>query len=407
VIATFTFDADGKRVKSVIDQETILFVGAHFEIKNGNQITKYYMAGSTRIAMRKYTIPQNMTVEYLLSDHLGSTSLTADADGNKVLEIRYKAWGEVRATWTNVPVDIDPAYKMPLYQYTGQASYMDDPLTSGVTEGFGLMFYNARWYDPYLSRFVQADSIIPEQSQGTQAWDRYAYVSNCPVKYNDLSGHCPICITAAIGAGIGLAVNLTTQLLSNGGNLKEVNVGELLVATAVGAASGAVGFGIAGLAMSVGATVTNATGSAVVGLAADLVIGGSLSGASNVVFSSVQRIGTDLVRGNEVTANSVVDDLAENAGREMGFGAAGYGFGRGLAEVYGGLYQGGKSGATIRSSLHDPFHPLQTQPLQPLKLFDPRPAQKAMIGVLHAFADAVSNPTLYDCVTRSCRSQGN
>jgi YD repeat-containing protein len=111
VIATFTFDADGKRVKSVIDQETILFVGAHFEIKNGNQITKYYMAGSTRIAMRKYTIPQNMTVEYLLSDHLGSTSLTADADGNKVLEIRYKAWGEVRATWTSSP-STTPAYKM-------------------------------------------------------------------------------------------------------------------------------------------------------------------------------------------------------------------------------------------------------------------------------------------------------
>jgi hypothetical protein len=43
----------------------------------------------------------------------GSTSLTADVNGNKVLEIRYKAWGEVRAT---------PAYKMPLYTYSGQAS---------------------------------------------------------------------------------------------------------------------------------------------------------------------------------------------------------------------------------------------------------------------------------------------
>jgi hypothetical protein len=61
----------------------------------------------------------NNSVSYLLSDHpspplragLGSTSLTADADGNKVLEIRYKAWGEVRATWTSSP-STTPAYKM-------------------------------------------------------------------------------------------------------------------------------------------------------------------------------------------------------------------------------------------------------------------------------------------------------
>jgi RHS repeat-associated protein len=78
---------------------------------------------------------------------------------------------------------------MPLYQYTGQASYLDDPLTSGVTEGFGLMFYQSRFYDPQLGRFTQADTIIPESTQGTQAWDRYAGMNNNPVRYNDPSGH--------------------------------------------------------------------------------------------------------------------------------------------------------------------------------------------------------------------------
>jgi RHS repeat-associated protein len=63
---------------------------------------------------------------------------------------------------------------------------MDDPSTSGVTEGFDLMFYNARWYDPYLARFAQADSIVPA---GVQGYDRYAYVNNNPVNYNDPSGH--------------------------------------------------------------------------------------------------------------------------------------------------------------------------------------------------------------------------
>jgi hypothetical protein len=55
-----------------------------------------------------------------------------------------------------------PAYKLPSYTFTGQYSYLDDPTTSGVTEGFGLMFYNARWYDPYLNHFAQPDTIVPD-----------------------------------------------------------------------------------------------------------------------------------------------------------------------------------------------------------------------------------------------------
>lgn len=31
--------------------------------------------------------------------------------------------------------------------------------------------------------------MIPERSQGVQSWDRYAYVNNNPVRYNDPSGH--------------------------------------------------------------------------------------------------------------------------------------------------------------------------------------------------------------------------
>ncbi len=149
-IAQFTFDGDGTRVKSVMGSETILFVGGHYEIANpgsGQTITKYYFAGASRIVIRKYAIPQSMSVEYLLGDHLGSTSITTDANGTKVSEMRYKPWGEVRYSWTS-GISTTPAYKLSSYTFTGQYSYMDDPSTSGVTEGFGLMFYNARMYDP-------------------------------------------------------------------------------------------------------------------------------------------------------------------------------------------------------------------------------------------------------------------
>jgi hypothetical protein len=39
-----------------------------------------------------------------------------------------------------------------------------------------------------LGRFTSTDTIIPQQ-QGVQAWDRYAYTNNNPIRYNDPTGH--------------------------------------------------------------------------------------------------------------------------------------------------------------------------------------------------------------------------
>jgi len=51
------------------------------------------------------------------------------------------------------------------------------------------MDFNARFYSSRLGRFISADTIIPEQTQGVQAWDRYAGMNNNPIRYKDSSGH--------------------------------------------------------------------------------------------------------------------------------------------------------------------------------------------------------------------------
>jgi RHS repeat-associated protein len=66
------------------------------------------------------------------------------------------------------------------YGFTGQ--YSDSYIN--------LLWYNSRHYDPELGRFIQPDSIVPLASQGTQAYDRYGYVNNNPVRYSDPTGHC-------------------------------------------------------------------------------------------------------------------------------------------------------------------------------------------------------------------------
>ncbi len=165
VIATFTYDGDGNRVKSVVGATTTYFVGSHYET-SGGVITKYYLAGGTRLAMRK----GSTSFYWLLSDHLGSTSKVATATGALHSQQLYKAWGESRYASGTLPTR---------YTYTGQYSYASD---------FGLVFYGSRFYDPLLGRFASPDSIIP-QNQGTLAWDRYAYVNNSPLNYTDPTGH--------------------------------------------------------------------------------------------------------------------------------------------------------------------------------------------------------------------------
>ncbi|MCC6298908.1 MAG: hypothetical protein IT314_06395 [Anaerolineales bacterium] len=66
------------------------------------------------------------------------------------------------------------------YGYTGQRL-----LDSGMG---GIMDYRARFYSPYLNRFLQPDSIIPDESN-PQSWNRFSYVRNNPILLNDPTGH--------------------------------------------------------------------------------------------------------------------------------------------------------------------------------------------------------------------------
>jgi len=111
---------------------------------------------------------------WLLGDHLGSTSMATDDTGVLVSEARYSAFGEVRYDSGTMTTD---------YLYTGQREEAE----------VGLYYYVARWYDPAIGRFVQADSVVPNPGSAL-GYDRYSYGYNNPVKHNDPSGHEPICL---------------------------------------------------------------------------------------------------------------------------------------------------------------------------------------------------------------------
>jgi hypothetical protein len=144
-----------------------------------------------------------------------------------------------------------------------------------------------------LGCWTQPDTVVPVGVQGVQAWDRYAYVNNSPVRFNDPSGHCidgistAICIGAAIGATISVASYITASRLTG----KEITPGGVVGSLVAGAIGGAVSVIAAPLAAgfmsSVGIQVTAASvsvGSAVVNGTAGAIaynVGGSLSNSVN------------------------------------------------------------------------------------------------------------------------------
>ena len=52
----------------------------------------------------------------------------------------------------------------------------------------GLYYYGARYYDASIGRFISADTIIPDPAN-PQAFNRYSYCLNNPLKYVDPSGN--------------------------------------------------------------------------------------------------------------------------------------------------------------------------------------------------------------------------
>lgn len=163
----YTHDGDGNLVKSVVNGVTTFYPSTSYQ-EEGDKTAKYYSLGGQRVAVRQ-TTGASSTLNYLITDHLGSANVTTNADGTLASEIRYAPFGETRFTNGSTPTD---------YRYTGQLQQAE----------VGLYFYNARWYEPVLGRFIQADTIVPNASNPKE-YDRFSYALNNPIKFIDPSGH--------------------------------------------------------------------------------------------------------------------------------------------------------------------------------------------------------------------------
>ena len=170
-VAEFLYSIDDTRVRRVTDDGTTTYYlmdGSEYtEGPNGNYFTYYHSINGRMVA---FTNSDSGDTTWMGSDIVNSTAVTRDENG-VVNTQRYTPFGELRND-DGLATD---------HRYTGQV----------LDESTGLAFYNARYYDPAIGRFVTPDSIVPNPNNG-QDYNRYTYVRNNPIRYSDPSGNCPV-----------------------------------------------------------------------------------------------------------------------------------------------------------------------------------------------------------------------
>ena len=183
--------AGDTRVRRKVD-DTYTFYHADcteysFDADTGTGYFTYYHQMSGR--MIGFTRSDTDVTTWTGNDIVGSTSTTRNENG-QVATHRYTPFGETR---TDGNLDTD-------HLFTGQI----------LDESSGLAFYNARYYDPAIGRFITPDSIVPNPLNG-QDYNRYTYVRNNPIKYNDPTGNCPTLCTAQDRADVNYVLARTSE----------------------------------------------------------------------------------------------------------------------------------------------------------------------------------------------------
>jgi len=219
VAESYQYDDSGRRISKTSGATTTSY------LYDGDDIHAEWATAMTGMPSAKYVHGANIDEPLLrltgatngpsatqaayLQDGLGSVVGTTNTTGTLTANQRFDAWGNKVASSGTIPQ----------YGYTGR-----EP------DATGLIFYRARYYHPGIGRFASRDPAgMPD------GINRYAYVGNSPINFNDPTGEFLNFIGgAALNVAIGGALRVAT-----GGNF--FDAGGIATDIAIGAATSGVG----------------------------------------------------------------------------------------------------------------------------------------------------------------------
>jgi RHS repeat-associated protein len=174
----FGYDGGGARLWKQGTNTLQVWIGGSYEEKQGRVL--FHVLDEER-AVCTFDATTTNVFEYYHTDHLNSTAVLTDKTGNPIQHHEYSAFGRDRFTESSSAFPLSRRYT-----------------SKTLDEDTGLYFYEARYYDPEIGRFIQPDSIIPDHGN-PQSYNRYSYVLNNPLRHIDPDGHQPVMTPSQAG----------------------------------------------------------------------------------------------------------------------------------------------------------------------------------------------------------------
>ncbi|MBI5854034.1 MAG: RHS repeat-associated core domain-containing protein [Nitrospirae bacterium] len=139
-----------------------------------------------------------------------------DNTGTQVEALTYYPFGQTRTNVPGTPVNV-------AHKYTGKE----------LDNATGLYFYEARYYDAILCRFISADTLVGNPKD-PQDLNRYGYARNNPLKYTDPTGHFVEWVIA-----VAIVAGAVTAGIQSDWNPKAVVLGAVIAGASAAAGSAA------------------------------------------------------------------------------------------------------------------------------------------------------------------------
>ncbi len=218
--------------------------------------------------------------KFLHKDYLGSILAITDENGYKLEQRHFDAWGNMTHFQKGNKAVVTDRNQINTLLANGN-SLLDRGYTSHeYFPEIGIIHMNGRLYDPLLRRFLNADENI-QDPYNTQNYNKYGYVLNNPLMFNDPSGEfiflAPVITwlvanAVAIGTGalIGAAISVAMYTIQAAIN-NNWSLGGFAKALVTGAVTGAVSAG-AGQIFSAGSFLATVGNGAISGAASGGVV---------------------------------------------------------------------------------------------------------------------------------------
>lgn len=191
ILYEYVYDEQGNRILKIdpVNAFTTIYIDPSLEVtqfgEDSTYTTRYLLTSlgnvaaittkssgtSTSVAASEPIsgVPQP-GVLFFHQNHIGSTSLTSDSLGSLASKIVNKPFG---STW----------------QITGPDNFRAKFGGKERDASSALLYFNARYYDPLVGRFITSDDRLGGHSRARDVLNTYAFTLNNPTLHIDPTGH--------------------------------------------------------------------------------------------------------------------------------------------------------------------------------------------------------------------------